>query len=88
MTHDWEIDGNRTRMEIHVYVYRCRHCGCLQIRNGGPDAPAVYKPNDPAWSPFHTMPDEPPCGNAVSTKLPLTIVASSAGTPVMAGERK
>lgn len=65
MPHQWELDRSRTRLEISVLVYRCRTCGCLQIKNGGPDAPGVYKPNDPAWNPFRTLSAEPPCGARV-----------------------
>jgi hypothetical protein len=61
LQHDWEMDSLRTRLEIHVIVYRCRACGCLQIKNGGPDAPSVFKPSDPGWSPFRTLREEPPC---------------------------
>lgn len=60
--HMWEMDRSRTRLEISVIVYRCRSCGCLQIKNGGPDVPGVFKPNHPAWNPFKTLPFEPPCG--------------------------
>jgi hypothetical protein len=60
-THEWEMDSLRTRLEISVLVYRCKSCGCLQIKNGGPDAPSVFRPNDPAWNPFKTLPAEPPC---------------------------
>jgi hypothetical protein len=66
-SHDWEMDSLRTRFEIGVLVYRCKSCGCLQIKNGGPDAPAVFKPNDPKWNPFKTMAAEPPCGLRIST---------------------
>jgi len=64
--HKWEMDNGRTRLEISVLVYRCKSCGCLQIKNGGPDAPSVFKPSDPAWSPFKTMTAEPPCGARVA----------------------
>jgi hypothetical protein len=60
-THDWHIDGLRTRFEIGVIVYRCNVCCCLQIKNGGPDAPSVYKPAHPGWNPFKTMDEEPEC---------------------------
>ena len=65
LTHDWEMDSLRTRLEIDILVYRCKYCGCLQIKNGGPDAPSVFRPNDPAWSPFKTLTAEPPCGAKV-----------------------
>lgn len=64
MAHDWVMDGSRTRLEINVLVWRCRWCGCLQIKHGGHEARSVYKPNDPAWSPFRTMDEEPPCCEA------------------------
>lgn len=60
-SHDWHIDGLRTRFEIGVIVYRCNICGCLQIKNGGPDARSVYRPSDPGWNPFKTMDEEPEC---------------------------
>jgi hypothetical protein len=59
--HEWEMDGSRTRLDINVIVYRCRSCGCLQIKNGGPDARSVFKPGDPGWNPFRSLPTEPPC---------------------------
>jgi hypothetical protein len=55
------MDSLRTRLEINVIVYRCAACGCLQIKNGGPDAPGVYKPTHPGWNPFKTVSQEPPC---------------------------
>lgn len=60
-SHEWEMDSLRTRLEIGVIVYRCRSCGCLQIKNGGPDATSVYKPTHPGWNPFRTLAEEPPC---------------------------
>jgi len=59
--HDWEMDSLRTRLEIQVLVYRCRVCGCLQIKNGGPDVPSVFRPSEPGWNPFKTMAEAPPC---------------------------
>lgn len=59
--HDWQMDSLRTRLEISIIVYRCAVCGCLQIKNGGPDAPSVYRPTHPGWNPFRTLPEEPPC---------------------------
>lgn len=61
MTHKWEMDVSRTRMDIHVFVWKCRHCGCLQIRSGGVEGKTTYKPNDPAWSPFKVLDEEPRC---------------------------
>ncbi|UCD29626.1 MAG: hypothetical protein JSV03_03860 [Planctomycetota bacterium] len=61
MKHDWMMDPTRTRQSINVLVWRCKTCGCLQIKKGGLNAPSVYKPNDPAWNPFKTMQSEPPC---------------------------
>jgi hypothetical protein len=61
MTHKWEMDVSRTRMDIKVVVWKCRYCGCLQIRSGGVDGKVTYKPNDPAWSPFKAMTEEPRC---------------------------
>ncbi len=61
MTHKWEMDVTRTRMDISILVWKCKHCGCLQIKNGGVDASSLYKPNDPTWSPFKTLVDPPPC---------------------------
>ncbi len=60
--HEWEMDSLRTRLEISVIVYRCKSCGCLQIKDGGPDAPSVFKPTYAGWNPFRTLPCEPPCG--------------------------
>lgn len=66
-THDWHMDGFRTRFEIGILVYRCNVCGCLQIKNGGPDAASVYKPADPGWNPFKTLSEEPPCRAIIHT---------------------
>ncbi len=60
-THQWQMDSLRTRLEISVIVYRCKLCGCLQIKDGGPDAPSVFKPSYAGWNPFRTLPEEPPC---------------------------
>lgn len=61
MAHEWEMDLRQTKLDINVLAWRCNKCGCLQIKNGGLDVASVYKPNDPAWSPFKTLEDEPPC---------------------------
>ena len=68
--HTWEPDMDRTRLEINVLVWRCSACGCLQIRNG--EKPVAYKPNRPNWSPFRTLPEEPPCEAATETERPAS----------------
>lgn len=73
-THLWQMDSLRTRLEINVIVYRCAACGCLQIKNGGPDAPAVYKPTHPGWNPFKTVSQEPPCRSRLA--MPPSEVAA------------
>ncbi len=74
--HCWETDMERTRLEINVLVCRCSHCGCLQIKNG--EKPIVYKPNRPNWSPFRTLPDEPPCEPASGVERPAAKRPASA----------
>jgi hypothetical protein len=73
--HHWLVDSLRTRFEIGVIVYRCTHCGSLQIKNGGPDAPSVYKPGDPGWNPFRTMKEAPPCKRVNQDFTPQTATA-------------
>lgn len=79
------MDSGRTRLEISVIVYRCRACGCLQIKDGGPDVPGVYKPALPGWNPFRTLADEPPCnthwaGQLVSACVPVAPYAHGCRT--------
>lgn len=78
LSHEWEMDSLRTRLEINVIVYRCRSCGCLQIKNGGPDAPSVFKPTYPGWNPFKTLAAEPPCEvpNLVPTAVQVAAIFS------------
>ena len=61
MAHDWEMDTLRSRLSISVLVWRCRSCGCLQIRKGGLDKPSVYRLNEPSGNPFRTQEQEPLC---------------------------
>jgi|GEM_PF-5445506 len=61
MAHDWEMDIKRAKLDINVMVWRCKNCGCLQIKNGGLSAQSIYRPNEPMWNPFKTLQEEPPC---------------------------
>ncbi len=82
ISHEWEMDSLRTRLEIGVIVYRCQCCGCLQIKNGGPDAPSVFKPTYPGWNPFKTLSTEPPC--EVPDLRPSAVSAAQAFSAVEA----
>ena len=61
MGHDWQLDAQRTRMDINVLAWRCRICGCMQIKNGGLDAPSTYKRTCARSNPFETLDEEPAC---------------------------
>lgn len=61
MEHDWRLDFGRSRLSINVLVWRCKSCGCLQIKKGGMDAPSVYKLHGPMANPFRVLASEPPC---------------------------
>ena len=62
MGHNWEIDTRRSRLSINVLVWRCKSCGCLQIKKGGLDRPSVYRLNEPLCNPFKIQEQEPACG--------------------------
>ena len=61
MGHTWEMDVARSRMEIDVLVWRCKHCGCLQIKNGGLEVPSVYRVPGRLNNPFRPLVEEPAC---------------------------
>jgi len=61
MSHEWKMDAARTRYDINILVWKCRTCGCLQIKKGGMKAPSIYKPDAANWNPFKTTDREPAC---------------------------
>ena len=67
MAHDWRLDPELSSASLKLLIWRCRTCGCLQIKKGGPDAASVYKLNPRRGNPFKTLHEEPECTVPVPT---------------------
>jgi len=67
MAHDWRLDPELSSASLKLLIWRCRTCGCLQIRRGGPDAVSVYRLNPRRGNPFKTLDEEPECTAPVRT---------------------